>query len=109
MRSVGPWKLPTFSAREWRSATLDALGANGSWTWTMSSASAVNASSIVRATSTGNDAARLRVGENGSTSPTPSTSGCPCARWSSSCAGPRSARRLSRTSAFDSDGAMIST
>ena len=74
-RSVGAWKLPTLSAREWRRAALDALGANGSWTLTMSSGSAVSASSIVRATSTGSDAARRRAGANGSTSPTPSTVG----------------------------------
>ena len=39
-RSVGEWKLPTFSAREWRSAAADALGANGSCTCTMSSGAA---------------------------------------------------------------------
>jgi hypothetical protein len=33
------WKLPTFSAREWRSAALAALGANGSCTCTKSSGS----------------------------------------------------------------------
>ena len=100
IRSVGAWKLPTLSAREWRSATLDALGANGSWTLTTSSASVVSASSIVRATSTGSDAARRRAGANGSTSPTPSTTGSPpAARSSSARRGERSARRLSRTSA----------
>ena len=72
-RSVGAWKLPTFSECEWRSAALDALGANGSWTLTMSSGSTVSASSIVRATSTGSEAARRRAGANGSTSPTPRT------------------------------------
>ena len=35
-RSDGSWKLPTLSERECRSATDAALGANGSWTWTMS-------------------------------------------------------------------------
>ena len=70
-RSVGLWKVPTLSARAVRSAALAALGANGSCTCTMSSGSVVSASSIVRATSTGSDAARRRVGENGSTSPTP--------------------------------------
>ena len=39
-----------------------------------------SASSIVRATSTGSEAARRRVGANGSTSPTPSTSGAASAR-----------------------------
>ena len=76
---MGAWKLPTFSAREWRRATLDALGANGSCTLTTSSASTLSASSIVRATSTGSEAARRRVGENGSTSPTPTTTGSPSA------------------------------
>ena len=36
-RSVGEWNVPTFSAREWRSAALAALGANGSCTCTKSS------------------------------------------------------------------------
>ena len=36
-RSVGSWKVPTFSERECRRASDDALGAKGSWTWTMSS------------------------------------------------------------------------
>ena len=36
-RSAGAWNVPTLSEREWRSATDDALGANGSWTWTKSS------------------------------------------------------------------------
>ena len=36
-RSVGEWNVPTFSAREWRSAAEDALGANGSCTCTTSS------------------------------------------------------------------------
>ena len=30
---MGAWKVPTFSAREWRSAALATDGANGSWTW----------------------------------------------------------------------------
>ena len=36
-RSVGAWNEPTLSARLCRSATDDALGANGSWTCTKSS------------------------------------------------------------------------
>ena len=35
-RSAGAWNVPTLSAREWRSATDDVLGANGSCTWTKS-------------------------------------------------------------------------
>ena len=108
-RSVGEWKLPTFSAREWRSATLEALGANGSCTCTTSSRRLARASSMVRATSTGSDAARRRVGENGSTSPTPSTTGSPAARSSSASGSERIARRVSRTSSLEFDGATIST
>ncbi len=36
-RSCGAWKVATLSEKEWRSAAEGALGANGSWTWTMSS------------------------------------------------------------------------
>ena len=36
-RSVVEWKVPTLSAREWRSAADAALGANGSCTWRKSS------------------------------------------------------------------------
>ena len=39
-RSVGAWKVPTLSEREWRSAALEVLGANGSCTWTKSSGDA---------------------------------------------------------------------
>ena len=35
-RSAGAWNVPTLSAREWRSAAPEMLGANGSCTWTMS-------------------------------------------------------------------------
>jgi hypothetical protein len=31
-RSAVEWKLPTLSAREWRKATEDTPGPNGSWT-----------------------------------------------------------------------------
>ena len=41
------------SEREWRSATDEALGANGSWTWTNSIGATVSASSIVREMSSG--------------------------------------------------------
>jgi len=104
------WKLPTFNAREWRSAALEALGANGSCTCTTSSGTAVRVSSIVRATSTGSEAARRRAGEKGSTSPTPSTTGSPAAARSSRVSGADlTARRVSRTSAEDVDGAITST
>ena len=52
-RSVGEWKVPTFSAREWRSAALAALGANGSCTCTKSSSARSMNSSIERDTSSG--------------------------------------------------------
>ena len=44
-RSVGSWKVPTFSEREWRSAVDAVLGANGSWTWTMSRSAAPSSGS----------------------------------------------------------------
>ena len=47
-RSVIWWKLPTLSARECRRAALEALGANGSWTWTKSNVVVDRRSSIVR-------------------------------------------------------------
>jgi hypothetical protein len=112
VRSVGAWKEPTLSAREWRRAALEALGANGSCACTKSSAAAVNASSMVRATSTGSDRAPRRADPTGSTSPTPSRrGGSPGAGSSESpFATPvRMARRDSRTSAEDLEGATIST
>ena len=73
-RSAGAWNVPTLSEREWRSATDDALGANGSWTWTNSIGAAVSASSIVREMSTGGAGiAPRRAPASGSSSPTPST------------------------------------
>ena len=36
-RSCGAWKVATLSEMEWRSAAEETRGANGSWTWTMSS------------------------------------------------------------------------
>ena len=45
------------SAREWRSAALEVLGANGSCTWTKSSSTLPSSSSTVRATSIGSAAA----------------------------------------------------
>ena len=54
-RSVAAWNVPTFSAREWRSAADDALGANGSWTCTKSNGAVSRTDSIVRETSIGTD------------------------------------------------------
>ena len=54
-RSVGEWKLPTFSAREWRSAAAEALGANGSCTCTMSSGARSSSVSIARLASSGSE------------------------------------------------------
>ena len=59
---MGAWNEPTLRAREWRSATLEALGANGSCTSTTSIGSAVSTSSIVLATSTAADAHHARSG-----------------------------------------------
>jgi hypothetical protein len=75
-RSAGAWKVPTFSAREWRRAAPATDGANGSCTWTTSRWIVSSSSSSVRATSTGSPGARRRdaVGSSGSTSPTARTS-----------------------------------
>ena len=111
-RSAGAWKLPTLSAREWRSATDEALGANGSWTWTKSSGAAVSASSIVRAMSSGGDGiAPRRPWAIGSSSPTPSTRTPPAGSNSSAGASraARISRRDSRTSSGERDGASTST
>ena len=59
------WKEPTFSAREWRSAEREVLGANGSCTWTKSSATepavpSVRATSIGSATAVGLGPRRAR-------------------------------------------------
>ena len=77
-RSAEEWNEPTFSAREWRSAALEVLGANGSWTWTKSSSTVPSSSSTVRATSIGSAAGRRRApGTTSSTSPTANTRGSP--------------------------------
>ena len=89
-RSVGAWKVPTLSAREWRSAVLATLGANGSCTWQRSRAARSKRSEIVRATSIGS-AARRRPGSGGSASPTARTRASPGAGSSA----PR-AHRLAR-------------
>ena len=77
-RSVGEWKLPTFSAREWRSAAADALGANGSCTCTMSSGATLEQRGRSRAlASSGSDtrpprragAASVCIGASTRTSP----------------------------------------
>jgi hypothetical protein len=108
-RSVGAWNEPTLSARLCRSATDDALGANGSWTCTKSSGAIVRTSSIVRATSTGG-AGRPPRRCSGSSSPTPSTRTAPSGSNSASgfSRAARINRRESRTSARDRDGASTS-
>ena len=64
-RSLEEWNEPTFSAREWRSAAFEVLGANGSCTWTKSSSTVPSSSSIVRATSIGSaDGAPARAGRD---------------------------------------------
>ena len=109
-RSVGAWKVPTFSAREWRSATLAALGANGSWTCTKSIAATSSASSIVRAMSIGGDGAVARRETSGSSSPTPSTrTPWGSHKTSGSSAALRISRRESRTSSGERDGASTSS
>ena len=88
-------EVPTLSEREWRSATDDALGANGSWTWTNSIGAAVSASSIVREMSSGGAGiAPRRAPASGSSSPTPSTRTPPSGSNSSPA---RIRRRDSRT------------
>jgi hypothetical protein len=102
-RSVGAWKEPTLRAREWRSATEEALGANGSCTWTKSNAVRVSASSIVRATSSGGaGGVPRRAGASGSSSPTPRTATSPSAGRTSPA---RIRRRDSRTRSGDREGA----
>jgi hypothetical protein len=108
-RSVGAWNEPMLSARLWRSATDDALGANGSWTCTKSSGASASTSSIVRETSTGGAGSPPRRC-SGSSSPTPSTRTPPSG--SNSVFGvsraDRISRRDSRTSSRDRDGASTS-
>ena len=111
-RSVGAWKEPTLSAREWRSAALDVLGANGSCTCTKSGSAAPSASSTLRATSTGSERAPRRDEPTGSTSPTASSrGGWPLSGSSSSPPSPAAAiaRRESRTRLDEVEGATIAT
>jgi hypothetical protein len=107
------WKVPTFSAREWRSAALEVDGANGSWTWHTSSGRIVRRFSIVRETSTGSAGARRALpGRSGSASPTASTRGGAPGAGSSDAGSSRaalSACRVSRTASLEREGATMST
>ena len=108
-RSVVEWNVPTLSAREWRSAAEDALGANGSCTCTKSSSARSSRSSSVRDTSSGRDTEPPR--RNGSDCPTASTEALPGSANSAS-GFERSAwtvARPSRTSSRESDGATTTT
>ena len=105
-RSAGAWNVPTFSEREWRSATDDALGANGSCTCTKSGGAPESASSIVREMSTGGAGIAPRRAPDSSSSPTPSTRTSPSGLNSSPA---RICRRDSRTSAGSCDGASTTT
>ncbi len=100
-RSTGRWKVATLSAREWRSAVDDALGAHGSCTWTTSNGAVSSSSSIVRDRSTGTLGMARRGDSVGSSSPTARTSG----RSSPA----RIRRRDSRTSSGECDGAATTT
>ena len=121
MRSLGSWKLPTLSEREWRSATEAALGANGSCTWTMSSSTPPSSSSSGRLRSIGTGAAR-GAGPRGIArlEPTASTGGppsppalSPFQEPSNSAAGrsraARITRRDSRTADREAAGAATTT
>ena len=105
---MGAWKLPMFSAREWRRAALAVLGANGSWTWTKSSGTSVKSSSSVRVTSTGRLGPRPLAE---STSPARKSDGV-LPSPSSACGSlraSRNARRESVAARADSEGATIRT
>ncbi len=108
-RSVVEWKVPTLSAREWRRAADDALGANGSCTWTKSNSALSSRSSSVRETSSGSDTEPPR--RNGSDWPTATTEVQP----GSSNTASGSVRTLctfarpSRTSSRESEGATTTT
>ncbi len=112
-RSVGVWNVPTFNALECRSAALEVDGANGSWTWQMSSGRIVNRSSIVRDTSTGNAGnRRLDPGRSGNASPTASTrGGAPGSgsSWLGTSTAARKRSRVSRTASCDREDATITT
>ena len=108
-RSVAPWKLPTLSAREWRSAAEAALGANGSCTCTKSSSVRSRKSSSVRDTSSGSATDPPR--RNGRLCPTATSDAQPgsanTASWSRLCSSIRA--RPSRTSSRESEGATTTT
>ena len=111
-RSAGAWKVPTLSAREWRNAAEEALGANGSCTCTKSNEASSRSSSIVRATSSGSDTfTAFRVGGNGRLWPTAITCAHPGAAntASGSCASRFTTCRPSRISSRESDGAITTT
>ena len=108
-RSVVEWKVPTFSARECRSAAEDALGAKGSCTCTKSSSARSRSSSRVRDTSSGSDTEPPR--RKGSDCPTATSDAQPDSAHSAS-GFVRSALtflRPSRTSSRESEGAITAT
>ena len=106
---MAPWKLPTFSAREWRSAAEAALGANGSCTCTKSSSVCSSKSSSVRDTSSGSATEPPR--RNGRLCPTATSEALPgSANTASGSVLWRSIRaRPSRTSSRESEGATTTT
>jgi hypothetical protein len=108
-RSVVEWKVPTLSAREWRSAADDALGANGSWTCTKSRSASSSSSSSVLDTSSGSDTEPPRL--KGRLWPTASRVAQP--GWSKRASGSSfialTIARPSRTSSRESDGAITAT
>ena len=108
-RSVVEWKVPTLSAREWRRAADDALGANGSCTCTKSSSAWSSRSSSVRDTSSGSDTEPPR--RNGSDWPTASTEAQPGSSKmaSGSVRAFCTLARPSRTSSRESEGATTTT
>jgi len=109
-RSVGAWNVPTFSAREWRSAALETDGAKGSWTWQRSSAASTKSCSTVRATSIGSAARRRAVpGPPGPGIASPTASRRGGAPGSGTACPARIAARPSRTRSWDSDGATMTT
>ena len=114
-RSLEEWKEPTFSAREWRSAALDVLGANGSCTCTKSSSTVPSSSSTVRATSIGSDGgAPARAGRDvehlaDGDHARRRRRRCPRAGSAAAPRAARSALRDSRTRSCERDGASTST
>ena len=120
-RSVGSWKVPTFSEWEWRRAVEAADGMKGSCTWTMSSSTASSRISVVRLMSSGTGATRgLGPSDSiGSPEPRARTGGpspprrVPFQLEPKAVAGRSRAARMSffdsRTAVRDSEGAAIST